>query len=202
MCKWIINYRLLSAILLTQMFTRRVSEQKGRIPLAASLWGYSDNKFFLSAQVVPRVPPQGPAGSCCLPTHAPSAFLPSAMGQGRVHEGKYKITARSSRLWGELLETGIFPVISETQTLVSRSRIISTMQNGSLMLPSASDIQHYLFKTSLQIKADNSAESQVMPITKNNHLKISPSRLLGLFDFDWTGPGFWLLTTQCMAHLF
>lgn len=33
MCKWIINYRLLSAILLTQMFRRRDSEQKGRIPL-------------------------------------------------------------------------------------------------------------------------------------------------------------------------
>lgn len=214
MCKWIINYRLLSAILLTQMFRRRVSEQRGRIPLAAPLWGYSNNNFFPSAQVVPGVQPRGPSGSCCLPecfshrTHVPSAFLhtPISQGQGCVHKGtQYKITAPSSRLWRELLKTGISPVIYKRQTLVSQSRIISTMQNGSLMLPSASDIQQgniYLFKTSFQIKTDNSAESRVMPIMKNNHLKISPSRPLGLFYFDWTGPSFWLLTTQCMAHLF
>lgn len=63
------------------------------------------------------------------------------------------------------------------------------MQSEALMLPSASDVQQesiYLFKRLLQIKTDNSAESQVMSIMKNNHLsvKTSPSRLMGLFDFD------------------
>lgn len=158
---------------------------------------------------VPLAAAASPGASATPPTHAASAFLhtPISQVQGCVHKVKYKITAPSSRLWRELLKTGISPVIYERQTLVSRSRIISAMQNGSLMLPSASDIQQgsiYLFKTSFQMKTDNSAESQVMPVMKNNHLslKISPSRLLGLFYFDWTAPSFWLLTTQCMAHVF
>lgn len=208
MCKWIINYRLLSAILFTQMFRRRVSEQKGRIPLCGVILTINSSPqhklFPVSASRL--------AGSCSLPgcfshpTHDPSAFLhPSARFRGVCTKGNRKLQLLLPGFEGNFWKWGVFPFICERQTLVWQSGLISAMQSGALMLPSASDIQQgsiYLFKTLLQIKTDNTAESQVMPIMNNNHLslKISPSRLVGLFDFDWTGPHFWLLVALCMAH--
>lgn len=204
MCKWIINYRLLSAILLTQMFRRRDSEQKRRIPLCGVILTMNSSpqhKLF---------PVFSPPGSCSLPgcfshpTRAPCAFLhPSARLRGVCTKGDRKLQLILPGFEGNLWKRGFSLLSVEDKPWCG---VTSAVQNAPLMLPSASDIQQgsiYLFKTLLQIKTDNSAESQVMSIKKNNNLslKINPSRLLGPFDFDWTGPGFWLLATQCMVHI-